>query len=133
MAMGAGRLRIIRQLLVESLMLAGLGAALGLVLAMWGLDILKLIIPSDMPHLDQIGVDARVFGFTLAVSALTALIFGLVPAIEASHPDLNETLRGRQQGATGACAVEGFVACWVYRSRSGACAARTARVCCSKF
>jgi putative ABC transport system permease protein len=101
MAMGAGRLRIIRQLLVESLMLAGLGAALGLVLAMWGLDILKLIIPSDMPHLDQINVDARVFGFTLGVSVLTAIIFGLVPALQASQPDLNETLKeGGSKGAT---------------------------------
>ncbi|HVG32959.1 MAG TPA: ABC transporter permease [Pyrinomonadaceae bacterium] len=101
MAMGAGRLRIIRQLLVESLLLAALGAGLGIVLAIWGLDALKLLIPSDMPRLDQIGVDGRVLSFTLLISFVTALLFGLVPALQASHPDLNDTLKeGGTKGAT---------------------------------
>ncbi|HYY56577.1 MAG TPA: ABC transporter permease [Pyrinomonadaceae bacterium] len=100
-AMGAGRLRIIRQLLIESLLLAGMGAALGVMLAMWGLDALKLLMPSDMPRLDQINVDARVLAFTLGVSCLTAVLFGLVPALQASQPDLNETLKeGGNKGAT---------------------------------
>jgi len=101
MAMGAGRLRIIRQLLVESLLLAALGAGLGVVLAIWGLDALKLLIPSDMPRLDQIQVDGRVLSFTLLISCVTALLFGLVPALQASHPDLNDTLKeGGTKGAT---------------------------------
>jgi putative ABC transport system permease protein len=102
MAMGAGRGRIIRQLLVESLLLASFGAALGVVLAMWGLDALKLLMPADMPRLDQINVDARVLSFTLGVSCLTALLFGLAPAVQASAPDLNETLKegGGGKGGT---------------------------------
>jgi putative ABC transport system permease protein len=100
-AMGAGRLRIIRQLLVESLLLAALGAGLGIVLAIWGLDALKLLIPSDMPGLDRISVDGRVLSFTLLISGVTALLFGLVPALQASHPDLNDTLKeGGTKGAT---------------------------------
>jgi putative ABC transport system permease protein len=104
MAMGAGRGRVIRQLLVESLLLAAFGAALGIVLAMWGLDALKMLMPADMPRLDQIGLDARVLAFTLFVSCLTALLFGLAPAIQASQPDLNETLKegGGKGGSKGA-------------------------------
>jgi putative ABC transport system permease protein len=103
MAMGAGRRRIIRQLLVESLLLASCGAALGIMLAMWGLDALKLLMPSDMPRLDQMGVDARVLSFTLLISFLTALLFGLAPALQASQPDLNETLKegGGKGGSKG--------------------------------
>jgi putative ABC transport system permease protein len=103
MAMGAGRRRIIRQLLVESLLLAFFGAMLGILFAIWGLDALKLMMPSDMPRLDQIAVDERVFSFTLLVSVLTALLFGLAPAVQASHPDLNETLKesGGKGGSKG--------------------------------
>jgi putative ABC transport system permease protein len=101
MAMGAGRRRIVRQLLVESLLLAGMGAVLGILLAVWGLDALKMMMPSDMPRLDQIGVDARVLSFTILISCLTALLFGLAPALQASQPDLNETLKeGGGKGAT---------------------------------
>jgi putative ABC transport system permease protein len=103
MAMGAGRRRIVRQLLVESLLLAFFGAALGVMLAMWGLDALKLMMPADMPRIDQIGVDARVLSFTILISFLTALLFGLAPALQASHPDLNETLKdgGGKGGSKG--------------------------------
>jgi putative ABC transport system permease protein len=101
MAMGAGRRRIIRQLLVESLLLAFFGAALGIMLAVWGLDALKLMMPADMPRIDQIGLDARVLAFTISISCLTALLFGLAPALQASHPDLNETLKeGGGKGAS---------------------------------
>src|ERR1051325_6389036 len=101
MAMGAGRRRIIRQLLVESLLLAFFGAALGIMLAVWGLDALKLMMPADMPRIDQSGLDARVLAFTISISCLTALLFGLAPALQASHPDLNETLKeGGGKGAS---------------------------------
>jgi putative ABC transport system permease protein len=102
MAMGAGRGRIIRQLLVESLLLALCGAALGITLAMWGLDALRLLMPSDMPRLDLIGMDWRVLAFTVGVSCITALLFGLAPAVQASRPDLNDTLKeGGGKGAAG--------------------------------
>ncbi|HEX8140368.1 MAG TPA: ABC transporter permease [Pyrinomonadaceae bacterium] len=100
-AMGAGRGRIIRQLLMESLLLALCGAALGITLAMWGLDALRLLMPSDMPRLDLIGMDWRVLAFTVGVSCLTALLFGLAPAVQASRPDLNDTLKeGGGKGAS---------------------------------
>jgi putative ABC transport system permease protein len=102
-AMGAGRGRIIRQLLVESLLLAFFGAALGIMFALWGLDALKMLMPPDMPHLDLIGIDGRVLAFTVGVSCLTALMFGLAPAVQASQPDLNDTLKegGGKGGSKG--------------------------------
>ena len=92
-AVGAGRGQIIRQLLVESVLLGVVAAAVGVGLAIFGLDALKAMLPADMPSVDQIGVDARVLGFTLAVSMLTAVAFGLVPALQASKPKLSETLK----------------------------------------
>ncbi len=102
-ALGAGRGQIIRQLLVESVLLGVLAAAVGVGLAVFGLDALKAMLPAEMPRVDQIRVDARVLGFTLGISMLTAVAFGLVPALQASKPKLSETLkeaggRGGSQG-----------------------------------
>jgi putative ABC transport system permease protein len=92
-AMGAGRGQIIRQLLTESVLLGVLAAAVGVGLAVVGLGALKTLLPADMPGIDQISMDARVLGFTLGVSFLTACAFGLVPALQASKPKLSETLK----------------------------------------
>ncbi|HVF89336.1 MAG TPA: ABC transporter permease [Blastocatellia bacterium] len=100
-ALGAGRARIIRQLLTESLLLALIGGGVGLLIAYWGLDLLLAISPSDLPRLDQITIDRRVLGFTLGVSLLTGLIFGLVPALQASRPDLTESLKEGGRGSSG--------------------------------
>jgi putative ABC transport system permease protein len=92
-ALGAGRWRVIRQLLTESALLACIGGAAGLLLAMWGTDLLKWLSPKDLPRVKEIGLDWRVLGFTALVSLLTGLIFGLAPALRAAKIDLNETLK----------------------------------------
>ena len=101
-ALGAGRLRLLRQFLVENLLLAGLGGALGLALAFWSLDALIALSPGDVPGLAKATIDGRVLGFTLALSLLTTLLFSLVPAWQASKPDLNETLKEGGNTTTGA-------------------------------
>lgn len=101
LALGAGRRRVIRQLLTESMVLGFAGGAAGLLLAIWGLAALIALSPADVPHLDQTRIDIRVLAFTLAVSLLTGLLFGLVPALQASKPDLNDALKEGGRGAGG--------------------------------
>jgi putative ABC transport system permease protein len=101
-ALGAGRWRVFRQLLTESLVLGVMGGALGLTLAFWGLDLLLAAIPTTLPFWMKFDLDGRVLGFTAGVTLLTALIFGAAPALLASNVNLNEALKEGGRSASGA-------------------------------
>jgi predicted permease len=99
-AMGASRLRIVRLLLIESLLLAGAGGLAGLLIAWWGVDTLTALSPSNLLRTSGVGVDAYVICFTFAVALLSGLLFGLVPALQFSKPALNDSLKDGGRGAT---------------------------------
>ena len=101
LALGASRRRVARQLLTESLLLALAGGALGTVLAVWGLSLLVTIGAHQIPRLAEVRLDVRSLGFTFMISLLTSVIFGLAPAWQLAHADLNETLKDNARGATG--------------------------------
>ncbi len=92
MALGARRFVIIRQLLIESLLLAGGGGLLGVFGAIWGVQWLSRLVPESLSKLQSVAIDARVFAFTLGVTVLTAIVFGAVPAFHASRAKPGETL-----------------------------------------
>jgi putative ABC transport system permease protein len=111
-ALGAGRGRIVRQLLTESLVLSVAGGALGLLLAVWSVHGLRSVVPDMFPMLQHMTVDLPVLAFTLGLSILTGLIFGAVPAWKSSHADLNTTLKeagGRSESSGGSHRVRSFL------------------------
>lgn len=102
MAIGATRSRLIRQLLTESVVLSLIGGVLGLLLAIGGISLLKSSMPATrIPRLNEVGLDGFVVLFTLGISLLTGVIFGLSPAFRALRPDINETLKEGARSNTG--------------------------------
>ena len=92
-ALGASRARVIRQMLTESTLLSVLGGIVGLILSVWLVDLLVSITPASSMHLSDVGVDLRVLVFTLGISALTGILFGLAPALQASKFDVSSSLK----------------------------------------
>jgi putative ABC transport system permease protein len=101
-ALGAGRFRLTRQLLTESLLLAGAGAAIGLLLAHFGLKFLISLSPDSLPRASEIGIDPGVLIFTIGVAAAAGILFGLAPALDASRLNLVNALREGSGRTTGA-------------------------------
>lgn len=100
-ALGASHKQVVRQLLTESIVLAIIGGALGLLLAVLGTNAALHLMPRAIPRAENIGIDLRVLLFTMGISLLTGVLFGLVPALKISRPDLNEALKENARGTTG--------------------------------
>lgn len=105
LAVGAGRWRVMRQLLIESVLLAVIGGGLGVWLGWWGLQLFIAASPGNIPRLTEVTLDGTTLGFTLSISVLTGVLFGLVPAWQFSRADLNEALKEGSRGASPGAAV----------------------------
>jgi predicted permease len=100
-ALGAGRVRVVRQLLTESISLSLLGGLAGLAISALSIFIARKMHPGNIPRLEELGMDFRVLGFTLAISVLTGVVFGLAPALRASRVDLTASLKAGGKGSLG--------------------------------
>ncbi len=106
-ALGASRARIVRQLLTESVLLAACGGALGVLLSWWSIGWIHVLGTKSIPRLQDIAIDARVLLFTLSLSVLSGILFGLAPALRVSRLDLNATLKDAGHGSAGSSSMWG--------------------------
>jgi putative ABC transport system permease protein len=108
MALGAGRLRMVKQFLTESLWLSGLGGAVGWVFTYWSLKVLVRLIPAEVPRADEISLDVRVLGFTLAASLVVGLLIGLSPVLMCWRGEASRSLKSEARGATASVSSHRF-------------------------
>jgi putative ABC transport system permease protein len=100
-ALGASRVRIVCQLLGEGFLLSIFGAVAGLLIAWWGIDLLRVFGPQDVPRLGEVAINVPVFSFTFVAAIFSTLVFGLVPALQVTRPNVNESLQEGNRGAVG--------------------------------
>lgn len=105
LALGAGRWRVMRQLLIESVVLAVIGGALGVLLGWWGLQLLVAASPGNIPRLNEVTLDITALAFTLGIALLTGVLFGFAPAWQFSRPDLEESLKEGSRAASSSTAA----------------------------
>ena len=101
LALGARRGRIVRQLLTESLLLAVLGGILGLLVGTWGVDALAALVPSNLPAIGNVAIEPHVLAFAAAITLMTGLLFGVMPAVQASRGSLGPALKDGGRGGAG--------------------------------
>ncbi|HKQ96814.1 MAG TPA: ABC transporter permease [Candidatus Polarisedimenticolia bacterium] len=101
LAVGAGRARLVRQFLVESLALSAAGGLLGVLFAWWGVDLFSALPAFDLPRIAEVRIDGVALGFTLALTVTSAILFGLAPAVQAAATNLNEALKATARGDGG--------------------------------
>jgi predicted permease len=99
-ALGASRWRIARGLLIESLVLSTAGTVVGLIIALWGINVLRAALPDALPRITTVALDVRVLGVTVVASVMTGLLFGLAPAVQLSRRGATSVLRDGSRGAT---------------------------------
>src|SRR5437762_7666937 len=100
-ALGASRFRVVRQLLIEGMLLAVVGACAGLLIAWWGIDLLRLFGPSDIPRLAEIQINGTVVVFTVHAAFVSTVLFAVFPALQVSRPNVNESLQEGSRGSVG--------------------------------
>ena len=122
MALGAGRYRIVRQMLTESILLALAGGAVGALIATWGVDLIVAFSGNTIPSGARIGIDVVALGFTIAVSVLTGIVFGLAPALQVTQPKLSEMLKeGGRGGTQGPGQIEHGSSWWSSKQPAPSC------------
>ncbi len=101
LALGAGRARLVRQMLAECVVLSAIGGVLGLLLALWGMELLVALRPAAIPRVDEVTLDLRVAAFTLCATLLAGLVSGLAPALHSAGTDVNDALKAGGRGGDG--------------------------------